>query len=370
MRYLQELEKKILLTEADPDQWKPFLTYLLEQFQPVLQKTFICMHSKDPGYHGFCGAQVEIGSDVASLDDSGYEYHVICNGVKETKIGELLVCNNENKTNSIILACRLSETLIEGEFYAIGFQLDERTARQEIIRIQQDLQEMLRVLLPTILKVIAGYLSNRVNLRKNFLMTDMLDRVGSPAMFLNCNGAVLYANREARLEVSNQEGNVYVSANNILCFRSNDKRNSISEVLSEVYENVNTYDTVVRLASDNVVYNDIMLIRRLGSSTKSTPWKQLFCGSPSAMAIIRKGAGKINLSPELIREGMGFTKRESQLASSLVNGHSLSEYSSHVGIKKETTRWHMKQIQQKTGASGQIDLVRRVLYQFSLYGMF
>ena len=88
------------------------------------------------------------------------------------------------------------------------------------------------------------------------------------------------------------------------------------------------------------------------------------------LAVVRRSGAAITIDPSLLQQGFGLTKKEAQLASSLAAGQSLEEYSQAAGIKKETARWHMKQILQKTSCRGQADLVRRMLYQFSIGGLF
>lgn len=370
MNYIQELEKRIAQTESDPNRWKSVLVRIIEEFDPYIKKSSMCLHGSQPAYREFRGITICEENGEMPLHSNTPKYLLLSDKLETAKIGEVVVATFNQSINAPLLCLKLSETTEEGEFYSLSFELEINIDRNSLNRVHNELQEIVRLLLPVLLKAIAHYISRKLSVHKNFIMTDMLDKIKAPAMFVNCNGTVLYANDYARANILDQENNYYLSQENTLSFKARNKKLKIAEILAEVYEDISRYDSVVQLSSPEAVYNDLMLIRRLGNSTASTPWQQLLQGPPCALVVIRKGEGEIELPSQLIRQGMGFTKRESELASSLVNGNSLSDYSRIAGIKKETTRWHMKQIQQKTGASGQIDLVRRVMYQFSLYGFF
>ncbi len=370
MKYIQELEKRITQAEVDPSGWKSVLMRMLEEFNPYIEKCSMCLHSTEPAYKDFRGITICREGTESQLYSASSDYSGLSMKLEHSRIGEVLLANFDRSMQAPVLCLKLSETKEVGEYYSLSFELEKNIDRNNLNRVHNELQEIIRQLLPVLLKAIAHYISRKLCVHKNFLMTDMLDKIKAPAMFVNCDGTVLYANDHARTNILDQDNNYYLTQENTLSFRTRDKKLKIADILAEIYEDISRFDAVVQLSSPDAVYTDVMLIRRLGNSTASTPWKQLLQGPPCALAVIKKGEGEIKLPPELIRQGMGFTKRESELTSSLVNGNSLSDYSRIAGIKKETTRWHMKQIQQKTGASGQIDLVRRVMYQFSLYGFF
>lgn len=57
----------------------------------------------------------------------------------------------------------------------------------------------------------------------------------------------------------------------------------------------------------------------------------------------------------------GLTPREAELTLLLAGGLSLAEAARHLSISEQTVRFYSKRIYSKTGAHGQVDLVRRVL---------
>lgn len=65
-------------------------------------------------------------------------------------------------------------------------------------------------------------------------------------------------------------------------------------------------------------------------------------------------------SPQRLRQLFNLTRREAALALLLARGHSLTEAASELGISDQTARAYLKQVFQKSGATRQAELVRRI----------
>lgn len=67
------------------------------------------------------------------------------------------------------------------------------------------------------------------------------------------------------------------------------------------------------------------------------------------------------ISSSVLRKLYGLTTTESDLAAALVAGQSLLQFAIERGTSEGTARVHMKRVLAKTGAAGQVDLVRTLL---------
>jgi DNA-binding CsgD family transcriptional regulator len=65
-------------------------------------------------------------------------------------------------------------------------------------------------------------------------------------------------------------------------------------------------------------------------------------------------------SPQRLTQLFNLTRREAALALLLTRGHSLTEAASELGISDQTARAYLKQVFQKSGATRQAELVRRI----------
>ena len=65
--------------------------------------------------------------------------------------------------------------------------------------------------------------------------------------------------------------------------------------------------------------------------------------------------------PEALEQLLGLSPAEARMAAALAAGATVLQYARQAGVTRETARWRLKQIQAKTGAHTQVELVRRVL---------
>jgi DNA-binding CsgD family transcriptional regulator len=87
---------------------------------------------------------------------------------------------------------------------------------------------------------------------------------------------------------------------------------------------------------------------------------------PSAVAFIRDPESKSHLSQELIRDLFGLTAAEATLALLLAKGLTLDEAAAELGIRKNTSRAHLRSIFAKTGVRRQTTLVHLLLNSVAL----
>jgi DNA-binding CsgD family transcriptional regulator len=64
---------------------------------------------------------------------------------------------------------------------------------------------------------------------------------------------------------------------------------------------------------------------------------------------------------EGLRGRLGLTPRQAQLTARLAEGATLSQASMALGVTVNTSRWHLREIFEKTNTHRQTDLVRLVL---------
>ncbi len=74
-----------------------------------------------------------------------------------------------------------------------------------------------------------------------------------------------------------------------------------------------------------------------------------------------EGLAAVTLGPEALRQRLGLTATESELAAALVAGESLSDYAARRSVAVQTARNQLQSIFQKTGVNRQADLVRLLL---------
>lgn len=89
-----------------------------------------------------------------------------------------------------------------------------------------------------------------------------------------------------------------------------------------------------------------------------------FPGAPSQaiIAILLRPEGTVaRLDEQLLRDLVGLTRAESEVAAALALGLDVKGIAVHLGITVGTTRWHLKQMFARTGARSQADLTRILL---------
>jgi DNA-binding CsgD family transcriptional regulator len=81
---------------------------------------------------------------------------------------------------------------------------------------------------------------------------------------------------------------------------------------------------------------------------------------PSCLLLINDPSRPLSEQKPLLRLAWDFTEAESSLALALANGERISGYAERMGISPATARWHLKNIQTKTGTHRTEDVVRLV----------
>lgn len=87
------------------------------------------------------------------------------------------------------------------------------------------------------------------------------------------------------------------------------------------------------------------------------------CAGPqvAALAFVVDPERQVRIDPGVVREALGLTRAESQIAAKIAAGSSVRELALATARRESTIRSHIKRMLAKLGVSRQVDLVRRVL---------
>jgi DNA-binding CsgD family transcriptional regulator len=80
-----------------------------------------------------------------------------------------------------------------------------------------------------------------------------------------------------------------------------------------------------------------------------------------SLVLVADPEAHVDLDPVLVAALYGLTRAEARLACALVAGESPALYQKRTGLTPSTVRWTLKQVQSKTGARRQADLVQLLL---------
>ena len=81
----------------------------------------------------------------------------------------------------------------------------------------------------------------------------------------------------------------------------------------------------------------------------------------AALAVLVDPEGKVRIDPGVVREVLGLTRAESQIAAKIASGQSVRDVALATERSESTIRSHVKRMLGKLGISRQAELVRRVL---------
>ena len=79
------------------------------------------------------------------------------------------------------------------------------------------------------------------------------------------------------------------------------------------------------------------------------------------MLVLTPAQGGCDIPPDALAKMFGLTPAEARLTGALVTGSTVEQYAQHRGVSVGTVRVQLKQVQAKTGARRQSELVRLVL---------
>ena len=80
-----------------------------------------------------------------------------------------------------------------------------------------------------------------------------------------------------------------------------------------------------------------------------------------ALVLAVDPADRMRIDPERVREALGLTQAESQIAVLLAQGMTIDEVAVRTGRKRTTVKWHIQHIYAKHGLSRQVELVHLVI---------
>ena len=89
----------------------------------------------------------------------------------------------------------------------------------------------------------------------------------------------------------------------------------------------------------------------------------------AALVLVVEQGVEVSIDPDVVGESLGLTPTESQLATRLAQGDTISEIAAQWDRSERTIRWHVMQIYEKLDISRQTELVRRVLLLADRYAL-
>ena len=182
---------------------------------------------------------------------------------------------------------------------------------------------------------------------------DAIEHVATGVILIDRSAQVRFANAAARRMLERADG-IRVSHGRLGAMRSGEERKLSRAVAAALAvherEGTDASDTVTisRTTNPNPYAALVIPIRRGGGGRQVA----VLIGDPDA---------RVEAAPALVARLYGLTPAESSLAISLASGDTLEDYAELNGIALSTSRWRLKQVQAKTGARRQVDLVRLLL---------
>jgi DNA-binding CsgD family transcriptional regulator/PAS domain-containing protein len=196
-------------------------------------------------------------------------------------------------------------------------------------------------------------------------LTAALDRLTVAMFLLDRAGAVVYANRSAHKMVG--AGAALRSMGGVLTPRDTAAAADLKNALAWIARS----DTSPELHRRLIKFADTPEGALAGSIMPLTSGARLDAGSPlNAMALLSVQPSPSYNFPDADALGRLYelTPRETSVLMAIVEGCGVPETAAILGLSVGTTRTHLKSIFQKTGATRQAELVKRVAGMASPFG--
>jgi DNA-binding CsgD family transcriptional regulator len=193
--------------------------------------------------------------------------------------------------------------------------------------------------------------------RRHAALADGLEHLRNGVVVVNRSGRVVFANRTARAIVSQRDG-VAIAGDGLVPSAAADRRR-LRTLLDEA---VRTgagegfgAGGAMTIARPSLKRPFLVLVAPLPLALEG--------GEPSGLAtvFISDPEAQTEPMPEMARRLYGLTPSETDLAAAFAATGSLSKAAEGLGISRETARWHLKHLYQKTGTHRQAALLKRLV---------
>ncbi len=188
---------------------------------------------------------------------------------------------------------------------------------------------------------------------------DLVDWLQTAALLLDAKGRVLHMNRAADALLQQVDCPMSVRANRLRMTNAN----SFHELEQAV-----ACSASIDIFTRQSTANGTVLIHRDDEDlpplvVKAYPLRGGFedgLVQPRCLLLINDPSRPLPEQKPLLRLAWDLTDTEASLALALANGEHIAEYAERMGISPGTARWHLKNIQTKTGTHRTEDVVRLV----------
>ncbi len=384
----QDLIDDIKSSSISPDNWEKVFSKILDENENILDEVALC----------FCASHDVTESFEVKVTDKGVfirdyekaeEYLKITKYMTEMEIGDVVQFPvvethvskaqtiNSERINSMGSTKKLFVMKVyeNKDFnpirYCLKFCLNSISSRDiKTTDTSDKLITFMKKLAPHIELALSYNVRSRMDHNGGHWLTKLLHFNNSPALILSSKGIIRYANPAAEKLLDAKDGIFKDIANGKLNFNFSHKNIKIEHLLEGLISGEDHGFKAISLQNEDGNHQVLNILTLNSQIDQGVPWIRLFEGRPQILVVMRNGEARSSVPPHLLEEAYALTKKEALLASALVDGKNLEEYANENGVKKETARWHLKQILQKTECRSQTDLVRRILYQFSVINLY
>lgn len=194
----------------------------------------------------------------------------------------------------------------------------------------------------------SALLSWQVSMQQAQSVVEALEMIGNPAAMLGFRGQIITANTLFEKNLGNS----------ILDFA--DRMRAVNSQ-ADVYLEKSINDLVERQIGNSIAIPDTK--NGISSAMHFVPVagdaRDVFQRS-SGLVILAKTQSSILPNANLLEALFDLTSTEARLAQSIGQSKAIADIATEQGVSKETIRWHLKNVMQKTGQNRQVDLANLV----------
>ena len=195
------------------------------------------------------------------------------------------------------------------------------------------------------------------------VLASALDALSAAILILDADGRVWHANHSAR-ELLRRGDGMRVANGRLVCARSTDHqalRSALALAAASPSSGAGPGTSSFRVFRPSLNRDLGVFVSPLTRDGTASPVGSLQSGEVGFVLLeVTDPAEVVAISPEHVARIFGLTPSESRLAAALAARASLAEYAARAGVKRETARWTLKRVLQKTGCRRQSELVLAV----------
>jgi DNA-binding CsgD family transcriptional regulator len=181
----------------------------------------------------------------------------------------------------------------------------------------------------------------------------------------NISGQVLVANQTAQQILKKRDG-LELDSDDVLC-TTQDCSPSLSQLIQRAVRSAllglgNESDAMLAVPRTRGKRALTVLVRAVSGTSGS----ECHANQPTALVLIVDSACQAEVAQPELRQLYGLTCTEARLANLLMEGKTLAECGSQLGIRRSTVRMHLRNLFAKTGVCRQSELVALLLKSIGL----